>query len=269
MIANKSHKDYRKFGVVSNIYMPHGFVWVSGLNLTRPIKCSSEGSLEDHGQGFVSSQATEFKSQQMPLNYRDVKLLKYGQYLIDASKGESPRESGMRENPQTNADFDPEKLRAALKEAGKHRSTVFLDYIESAGLLETINPRMVYRAFDYANFSTKSWEDLGASRECIKTKAKIKLPIKQRPGGKMGESEVLSAYNELGSSDFSNITQYSHLWNRRDEWTSASPWHEFDLEDCDQFEDEQSQSNPKTWQEMIRGEQYEEDKHIFQYKPLS
>jgi hypothetical protein len=140
------------------------------------------------------------------------------------------------------------------------------DYIESNGLLETINPRMIYKNFDYENFSAKSWTDLGASRICIKTKSQIRLPIKQRPGGQMGESEVLSAYNEIGSSDFARVIQYSWLWDReeRDQWES--------LEDIEDDPDgrirEQSESNPKTWQEKIRGDKYEEDKHIFQYKPL-
>lgn len=34
------------------------------------------------------------------------------------------------------------------------------------------------------------------------------------------------------------------------------------------FSKEQSESNPKTWQEKIRGDKYKEDKNIFQYKPL-
>lgn len=46
----------------------------------------------------------------------------------------------------------------------------------------------------------------------------------------------------------------------------------FSLEDIEDNPDgrirEQSESNPKTWQEKIRGDKYEEDKHIFQYKPL-
>ena len=39
-------------------------------------------------------------------------------------------------------------------------------------------------------------------------------------GGQMGESEVLSAYNEIGSSDFARVIQYSWLWDReeRDQW---------------------------------------------------
>ena len=50
--------------------MPHGYVWVSGLNITRPVKISTPSGLEDYGQGFVSNDATEFKSQQLPFNYR-------------------------------------------------------------------------------------------------------------------------------------------------------------------------------------------------------
>ena len=53
--------------------MPHGYVWVSGLNITRPVKTSTPSGLEDYGQGFVSGDATEFKSQQLPFNYRSVK----------------------------------------------------------------------------------------------------------------------------------------------------------------------------------------------------
>ena len=36
----------------------------------------------------------------------------------------------------------------------------------------------------------------------------------------MGESEVLSAYNEIGSSDFAQVIKYSWLWDReeRDQW---------------------------------------------------
>ena len=36
----------------------------------------------------------------------------------------------------------------------------------------------------------------------------------------MGESEVLSAYNEIGSSDFQRIVSQSKLWlpEERDEW---------------------------------------------------
>ena len=52
--------------------MPHGYVWVSGLNMTRPVKVSTPSGLEDYGQGFVSNDATEFKSQQLPFNYRFV-----------------------------------------------------------------------------------------------------------------------------------------------------------------------------------------------------
>ena len=39
-------------------------------------------------------------------------------------------------------------------------------------------------------------------------------------GGQMGESEVLSAYNEIGSSDFARVIQYSWLWDKeeRDQW---------------------------------------------------
>lgn len=50
--------------------MPHGYVWVSGLNMTRPVKESTPTGVEDYGQGFVSSEATKFKSQQLPFNYR-------------------------------------------------------------------------------------------------------------------------------------------------------------------------------------------------------
>ena len=63
-------EDYRKFGVVSNIYMPHGYVWVSGLNMTRPVKESTPLGVQDYGQGFVSTDATKFKAQQLPFNYR-------------------------------------------------------------------------------------------------------------------------------------------------------------------------------------------------------
>lgn len=80
------------------------------------------------------------------------------------------------------SELDHEKLWSLLRDAGRNRSKVFLDYIESNGLLETINPRMIYKNFDYENFSAKSWTDLGASRICIKTKSQIRLPIKQRPG---------------------------------------------------------------------------------------
>lgn len=104
--------------------------------------------------------------------FRDVKLLKYGQYLIDLSAGDIEEET----------ELDDEKLWSLLRDAGRNRSKVFLDYIESNGLLETINPRMIYKNFDYENFSAKSWTDLGASRICIKTKSQIRLPIKQRPG---------------------------------------------------------------------------------------
>ena len=104
--------------------------------------------------------------------FRDVKLLKYGQYLIDLSSREIETE------------LDHKKLWSLLRDAGRNRSKVFLDYIESNGLLETINPRMIYKNFDYENFSAKSWTDLGASRICIKTKSRIRLPVKQRPGTK-------------------------------------------------------------------------------------
>ena len=96
----------------------------------------------------------------------------------------------------------------------------------------------------------------------------------------MGESEVLSAYNEIGSSDFAQVIKYSWLWDReeRDQWERyffqifSIFQFSFSLEDIEDNPDdrirEQSESNPKTWQEKIRGDKYEEDKHIFQYKPL-
>ena len=39
-------------------------------------------------------------------------------------------------------------------------------------------------------------------------------------GGQLGESEVLSAYNEIGSSDFARVIKYGYLWDReeRDQW---------------------------------------------------
>ena len=153
--------------------------------------------------------------------FRDVKMLKYGQYLIGLSQFEEGSSPIDKEGDRDGLiEFDHQKLNSILKSAGRNRSEAFLDYIEACGLLETINPRMVYKNFDYENFSAKSWTDLGASRICIKTKSPIKLPIKQRPGGKMGESEVLSAYNEIGSNDFQRIVQHSSLWDpeERDEW---------------------------------------------------
>ena len=108
--------------------------------------------------------------------YRDVKLVKYGQYLIDLSM--------KRDKKELDVQLDHQKLLSLLKDAGRNRTKVFLDYIESTDLLQTIDPRMKYTAFDYENFSTKSWTDLGAKRMCIKTGSEIKLPHKLRPGMK-------------------------------------------------------------------------------------
>ena len=84
---------------------------------------------------------------------------------------------------KSDIEFDQEELSKLLKNADpRNRFKTLLDYMESSDLLQTVNPRMTYKDFDYENFSSKSWTDLGAKRVCIETGNSIDLPIKQRPG---------------------------------------------------------------------------------------
>ena len=103
----------------------------------------------------------------------------------------SVRRDAETKNKLDDVEFDHKKLSSLLQSAGRNRSKTLLDYMESSGLLETVNPRMIYKDFDYENFSSKSWTDLGAKRICIKTESLIDLPIKQRPGKNFLKSSLL------------------------------------------------------------------------------
>ena len=91
----------------------------------------------------------------------------------------------------------------------------------------------------YRNWEFNWSADQTKTRYILKSSISVWTRIQ---GGVLGEFEVLHAYNEIGSSDFKRVTQDN--------------------------DHEESDPNPKTWQEKIRGDKYEEDKHIFQYKPL-
>merc|ERR1712228_1039344 len=75
-VVNPTHDDYGKYGKIKNIYIPHGLIWIDGLNLGEPCRISVFT-----GDGFiknpdVNDDTAEYPT--MPFNYRDVKLLKYG-----------------------------------------------------------------------------------------------------------------------------------------------------------------------------------------------
>ena len=69
--------DYEKFGVVGRIDITLGFVYVSGINMT-------------HAEQEI------FESIREPLAYRDVKLLKFGNLLMNlAANGDNAQENDL------------------------------------------------------------------------------------------------------------------------------------------------------------------------------
>lgn len=281
-VVNPNHKDHKKYGVVTEVYIPHGLVWVSGVNLSRPMKMEGAGGLEgieDYAQGFHSSDVNSvFKAVTLPFNYRDVKLLRFGHKLYELSSGEASSGYIDEELMEWVTEFksSPQNLKNFSKE--------LLNWLEKKGYLETVNARMTYSNFDYDNFSLMSWTDLGASRACCRTDSRIALPEKRLPGYHTDEGIPNKRYNEIASEDYTTINKQSVYWEFNDDWKSGTPWHREERENKainDKVEilkestkvevhldHEEADREPKLWQQIIRGEKFKEDEHIFQCKPL-
>lgn len=79
-LVNKTHPDFGKFGRVQQIYQPHGLLWVDGVNVGEPIRVSAT-IVADHAKQDYPKEDIVYPTN--PLNYRDVKLLRFGRTALD------------------------------------------------------------------------------------------------------------------------------------------------------------------------------------------
>jgi len=235
-VTNKSHPDYLKFGRIHRIYVPHGLVWVSGLNQTEPLVGIQMGSGQDRLQ--------------KPFNYRDVKYMKYGNALLGAltspktdtsdstsnmvegldistirdiaklplrSSGASKLVKEVNNDDQVDSEDDKEqtlgeRILANLADVNVDQvakdETGYYEELKRAGLLETIDLEMHYNLdmFNPDTYHHYSWQQLGARRLDYHSKTPVELPDKMTldvAASRMAET----APNEMDEKDFQQIHQ--------------------------------------------------------------
>ena len=59
--------DYKKYGMVKNIYQPHGLIWVDGINIGEPVWSQDLFAEFNPLQMYTDPVATHHA---LPLNYR-------------------------------------------------------------------------------------------------------------------------------------------------------------------------------------------------------
>ncbi|CBY19012.1 unnamed protein product [Oikopleura dioica] len=211
-VVNPSHPDNRRFGIVKNIYMPHGLVWVDGLNSSHA-QGQSDRTL--NFSLYERSQLTEARAATIPFNYRDVKYLKHGRSLINVIGPLSQKNIMKDDIPDVlNDKFQDTMLSYSAWESNKgedrrsHREYI-LDTLDENGLLETLDLSMSYGNFSLKNFENMDWQDLQAERVCRESQLPVGLPIKKNLTGSIDPSKDSKGNSlEMGFDDLDSVIDY-------------------------------------------------------------
>jgi len=211
LVTNKLHPDYLRFGRISRTYIPHGYIWVQGLNSSEPVHTNEQERMNKKYTSFLK-----------PFNYRDVKYLKYGNALLDflghQKKGFAAiiGDDDSLEDKENFLDV-PFRNYVSIELDENNNVEIDLDAILSgrdnltnvlgkAGLLETLDLEMLYNdEFKPETFHTKTWQQLNAVRRDYHTKDPVELPDKLTDDNGLRRTDVIDDDIMMTGDDFRDL----------------------------------------------------------------
>jgi len=250
-IVNNTHPDFGKFGLVQQIYQPHGLLWVDGVNVGEPIRVRSQQKTAHAKQYYDPGEDVVYPTN--PLNYRDVKLLRFGRTALDlfhinkeeiSTRGvekdgallraldyllepriiedanfDDARKWAKRRRLKTFIQFEKDKETPGFNtvdgQCYNHRSfgEYHLALLEHSGILATMEVTMKYEKFDAGDFDLLNFDEMGATRTERGSILTVSLPQRNSVHGwsMHHEGSVSNSKLDVSSSHWKLLTQEGRL----------------------------------------------------------